>query len=104
MLKYVLIGRDVLFNYNLNLNEKVIFSLVTSFFKNSRLCYLTNIQMSEILGCSETTIRRTLRSLEKKQFVYCEYHKNGIKRAIYPNFEYLVECQNNPYTERVYHG
>ncbi len=74
--KYVSLNYEVLIReYNLSLTEAYIYSFIYGLNKSGLECKLSQQKISETLGLSLKTIKRTLKSLVTKGFLTCKYGK-----------------------------
>ena len=78
---------ETLQNNDLNLCEKIVYSILDSQSKFYDVCYISNTRISEISSISETTIKRVLIKLKAKGYIATWKMKKGKKvyRAITTN-------------------
>ena len=78
---------ETLQNNDLNLCEKIVYSILDSQSKFYDVCYISNTRISEISSISETTIKRVLIKLKTKGYIATWKMKKGKKvyRAITTN-------------------
>lgn len=78
---------ETLQNNNLNLCEKIVYSILDSQSKFYNVCYISNTRIAEISCISETTVKRVLIKLKEKGYIATWKMKKGKKvyRAITTN-------------------
>lgn len=93
--KFISIPIDLWENKNLSWDEKVLLFEIDSFTKKGKDCYMSDEYIANFLHCSESTAKRTLKSLIERGYVRIT-RKEGKIRYIQSLLVFGVEGQNEP--------
>lgn len=80
-----------LFSMGLNPTEILILSQIIEFQTNTGICFISDKQLAEQFGVSESTIKREIKRLEDMGYIMRETRntQTGRERVIKVNFESL---------------
>lgn len=88
------------FTQNLSVMESVIFSYIVDLSHQKKYCYASNKALASKIGCSEDTIKNTIRKLKREKIIHTEMPNQG--RRIFLNDRYkslLVHEKTKEQTE-----
>lgn len=74
------------FTKNLSIMESVILSYIIDLSHKQQYCYANNKALADKIGCSEITIKNTIRKLKQEKIIYTKMPNQG--RRIYLNEQY----------------
>ena len=86
---YSVIPATILYNKELEANEKLLYAIITSLACKEGYCFATNKYLAEKLGVNPKTISSWISDLQKRKFIIVELIRNEnkqiIQRKIYIN-------------------
>ena len=81
--KGVWLPREIMFNDDFNLTEKVILSVVKGYQKGDRDCFVSDGYLATICSCHRVTISNTIARLIRKKALHRRYKRvNGVMKRV----------------------
>lgn len=90
--QFIRIPFQVLGDGDLNDGDRIVFGHILSLTQKYGYCFASNDYLSKLIGKSESSIQRSLRILQKKEYIKKEFTHKG--RRIYIDYDGFVEVSN----------
>lgn len=86
MSQFIKLYNNQPFTKNLSIMESVILSYIIDLSHKEKYCYANNKALADKVGCSEITIKNTIRKLKQEKIIHTTFPNQG--RRIYLNGQY----------------